>query len=95
MSPRLRETSVEIEVPFHDLDPTGYVWHGNFAKYLELARCELLKQLGYNYDVMMESGYMWPIIDMRLRYVKPLRFMELMTVRATSRVTRISAGPRS
>jgi len=72
-----------IKVPFHDLDPVGIVWHGNYAKYFEIARCELLQSFGYNYDAMMESGYAWPVIDMRLRYVRPAVFGQDIRVRAT------------
>ena len=38
MKPRLHETRVEHEVPFHDVDMTLRVWHGHYYKYLELAR---------------------------------------------------------
>jgi len=55
-APPPRTAEVRIEVPFHDLDPAGYVWHGNYAKYLELARCALLKTFDYNYDAMVRSG---------------------------------------
>lgn len=81
-APALRTAQVELEIPFHDLDPAGYAWHGNYAKYLEIARCELLKHIDYNYDVMLTSGYLWPVIDMQLRYIKPLRFRDRMVVQA-------------
>ena len=42
MTPRLRETSVELEVPFHDIDGMGIVWHGHYFKYLEIARTKLV-----------------------------------------------------
>lgn len=74
---------VTIKIPFHDLDPVGIVWHGNYAKYFEIARCELLQSFDYNYDAMMASGYAWPVIDMRLRYVKPGVFGQDIKVRAT------------
>ncbi len=73
---------ITVEVPFHDLDPAGVAWHGHYAKYLELARCELLKQIDYNYDEMMRSGYLWPVVDLRLRYLRPLRFGDRVTVHA-------------
>ena len=40
---RLRETSVELEVPLHDVDVLGIVWHGHYYKYLEAARTALLQ----------------------------------------------------
>ena len=81
----LRTISVEIDVPFHDLDPAGIVWHGNYAKYFEVARCALLETIGYNYDEMSASGFMWPVVDMRVRYVQMIRFKQRIRVTATLR----------
>jgi acyl-CoA thioester hydrolase len=83
MSTAPYEAEIEIEVPFHDLDPAGYVWHGHYAKYLELARCELLKRFDYNYDAMTRSGFLWPVVDLELRYLRPLRFGDRFRVRAS------------
>jgi acyl-CoA thioester hydrolase len=76
---------VAITVPFHDVDPIGAAWHGHYAKYFELARCELLDSFGYGYDAMRASGFMWPIIDLHVRYVKSLRFNQRIHVKATLR----------
>jgi len=78
----LYEAVIEIEVPFHDLDPAGFVWHGHYAKYLELARCQLLKRLDYNYDAMTRSGFLWPVVDLQLRFLRPLRFGDRVKVHA-------------
>jgi acyl-CoA thioesterase FadM len=32
---RLRETAVELEVPLHDVDVLGVVWHGHYYMLLE------------------------------------------------------------
>ena len=74
---------IELAPAFHDLDPMNVVWHGNYAKYLELARCALLQQVRYDYPQMQESGYLWPIVDMRLKYVRPARYGQKLKVRAT------------
>ena len=79
------ETQVEITVPFHDIDSIGVAWHGHYAKYFEIARCALLDSFGYGYDATRESGFMWPVIDMRIRYIKPIRFGQCICVRATLR----------
>ncbi|HKY91724.1 MAG TPA: acyl-CoA thioesterase [Nevskiaceae bacterium] len=80
---RPRTAEVVVEVPFHDLDPAGIAWHGHYAKYFEIARCELLKTFSYNYDDMIASGYAWPVIDMHLRYVRAAVFGQRLRVRAT------------
>lgn len=77
--------SVDVLVPFYDLDPVGIVWHGNYAKYFEVARCELLKRYNYGYDEMLKSGFMWPVVDLRVRYVKMIRFDQRIRVTATLR----------
>ena len=58
------------------------VWHGHYAKYFEIARCTLLEKIDYNYPQMRDSGYAWPVIDLRIRYVKPAVFGQLVTVSA-------------
>ena len=77
------ETETEIEIPFYDVDSAGIVWHGNYIKYFEVARCALLDKLNYNYVDMMESGYFWPVIDIRLRFAKPAKFQQKIIVRAS------------
>jgi acyl-CoA thioester hydrolase len=73
---------VEIDVQFFDLDPMEIVWHGNYVKYLEIVRCALLDKIGYNYPQMKESGYLWPVIDLQLRYVGPATFGQKLKLRA-------------
>ena len=59
------------------------VWHGNYARFLEQARCYLLDSIGYNYVEMGESGFAWPIVDMRIKYVRPIRFGQEIVVTAS------------
>ncbi len=74
---------VDIEIPFFDGDPMGVTWHGNYFRYLELARCALLDKLDYNYLDMERSGYAWPIIDTRLKFAKPTVFRQKIKVKAS------------
>ena len=76
-------SEIEVEVPFHDADPMGVTWHGNYLRYLELARSALLNELDYNVRQMTASGYAWPIVDARLKYVKTTTFGQRLKVRAT------------
>ena len=49
---------------------------------VELARCALLDLIDYNYPQMEDSGYLWPIIDTRMKYIAPLLFDQLVRVEA-------------
>lgn len=73
---------IELSPAFHDLDPMDIVWHGNYVKYLEIARCALLQRLNYDVPQMRASGYAWPIVDMRLKYVRPIEYGQRVKVRA-------------
>lgn len=81
-TPSRWSAEVEMQVQFFDLDPMEIVWHGNYVKYLEVARCALLDSIQYNYVDMKESGYAWPVIDMQLRYVAPASFGQKLKLRA-------------
>ena len=72
-----------IKAQFYDLDPMQVVWHGNYPRFLEEARCALLDLIGYNYLEMERSGFAWPIVDMRLKYVRPVKFAQQVKVTAT------------
>jgi len=78
------ELSHEIRIvpAFHDIDSMDVVWHGHYVKYLELARCALLDKFDYGYIRMRESGYAWPIVDLRMKYSGPASFDQPLVVRA-------------
>jgi len=73
---------LELAPAFHDCDPMNVVWHGNYFKYLELARCAVLQRFDYDYPQMLESGYLWPVVDARIKYIRPLRYGQPLRVRA-------------
>ena len=73
---------IELQVAFFDLDPMDIVWHGHYVKYLELARCALLERFDYGYAQMCASGYVWPVVDMRLKYVRSAGYGQRIKVRA-------------
>lgn len=75
-------TTIDLQIPFHDVDMMEIVWHGHYAKYFEIARCALLDKIDYNYVQMRESGYFWPVIDLNIRYIKPAIFGQIITIHA-------------
>jgi acyl-CoA thioester hydrolase len=76
------QTSIDLQIPFHDVDMMEVVWHGHYVKYFEIARCALLDKIDYNYPQMRDSGYAWPVIDIGVRYARPAVFGQTITVKA-------------
>ena len=70
-------------VGFYDVDSMRIVWHGNYVKYMEDARCALLNKIGYNYNDMEKSGVAFPLVDIHFKYVRSLRFMDKVRVVAS------------
>lgn len=79
----LRQVTLEFSPAFHDIDAMEVVWHGHYLKYFELARCALLQQIDYDYPQMRDSGFAWPVIDMRIKYVRPARYQQALRITAT------------
>jgi acyl-CoA thioester hydrolase len=74
---------IQAKAQFYDLDPMEVVWHGNYPRFLEQARCALLDKIAFNYVEMSRTAYIWPIVDMRIKYVRPIRFGQEISVTAT------------
>lgn len=72
--------AADLQVEFFDLDPMNVVWHGNYVKYMEAARCVLLNKLDYDYKAMEKDGYVWPVVQLGIKYIRPLRFMQKVRV---------------
>jgi acyl-CoA thioester hydrolase len=79
---RACETLVELDVPFHDVDPLGVVWHGHYYKYFELARTRLLRERGLDGGELIGKRYRFYVIESRCRHSFPLRYGERARVAA-------------
>ncbi|MDR3304333.1 MAG: acyl-CoA thioesterase [Treponema sp.] len=74
---------IEFNVEFYDLDPMQVVWHGNYIKYFEKARCALLDRIHYGYTQMVESGYAFPVTKIDVKYVGPFKMGARIRAKAT------------
>src|SRR6185436_16725081 len=74
--------TTEIQVAFHDVDLMAVVWHGHYFKYLETARWQLMDRLGYGFAAMRDSGYLWPIIETRMRHMRSAAYGDRLAVTA-------------
>ncbi len=58
----------------------GVVHHGNYALYFEMARIEWLRDLGVSYKEMEENGIALPVVNLTVKYRKPLYYDDELTV---------------
>ncbi len=70
-----------VRVAYSDTDQMGYVHHNNYVKYFENARWEMFEQMGIPYSEIERKGYMLPVIRMDLKFIKPVLYDELLTIK--------------
>ena len=68
------EHQIKFRVLYSDTDKMGYMYYGQYAKYLEMGRVEALRSLGLSYKSMEENGVFLPVSDLKLKYLKPLYY---------------------
>ena len=68
------EHQIKFRVLYSDTDKMGYMYYGQYAKYLEMGRVEALRSLGLSYKSMEETGVFLPVSDLKLKYLKPLYY---------------------
>jgi acyl-CoA thioester hydrolase len=73
---------VTLEIPFHDVDSMGIVWHGHYLKYFEIARTSLMRRAGMDLADMHASGCVWPVVTCEVKYLRPLRYGQKIRVKA-------------
>jgi acyl-CoA thioester hydrolase len=78
-----KSASIELRVPFHDVDALGVVWHGHYAKYYEQASMNLLRECGLDVPVLQRFGFTIFVMELRCRYMQPLRYHDPIVVTST------------
>jgi len=76
--------SLRLRVYYEDTDAAGIVYHANYLKFMERARTEWLRALGFEQDVLArQHGIGFVVRSAELDFVRPARFNDelLSTVR--------------
>ena len=75
--------SFPIRIYWEDTDAGGIVFYANHLKFFERARTEWLRSLGIGQQALREqTGGMFIVTDVRLRYVRPARLDDELIVTA-------------
>lgn len=72
----------QIEVRYAETDMMGVVYHGSYLPWLEVARTALLAAEGLPYRELEAGGFFLPVIEVNLRYLKPARYADVVTIQA-------------
>jgi acyl-CoA thioester hydrolase len=74
-------TETKVRVYYEDTDQMGVVYYGNYARYYEIGRTEMIRDLGFTYREMEEMNIMLPAHSLKINYHKSAYYDDLLTVR--------------
>jgi len=73
--------SLPVRVYYEDTDTGGVVYHSNYLNFMERARTEWLRALGFEQDELLrEYGVIFAVSAVSVAFHKPARFNELLAV---------------
>ena len=79
------EFSLPIRVYMEDTDAGGIVYYVNYLKFMERARTEFMRSLGFGKDYIFTHDLMFVVRDAQVRYNAPARLDD--ELQATARIT--------
>lgn len=74
---------IQIRVRYAEADRMGFLHHANFLVYFEQGRTELLRDMGFSYRTMEDEGFLLVLTKVQVRYRRPARYDDLLTLRTT------------
>ncbi|MBN2908996.1 acyl-CoA thioesterase [Polycladomyces sp. WAk] len=76
---RVFETTIRVR--YQETDQMGVVYHTNYIVWFEVARSEMIRELGTSYRELEEKGLLLPVVDVHCRYLSPAHYDEEVIVR--------------
>ncbi|MCF6283029.1 MAG: tol-pal system-associated acyl-CoA thioesterase [Candidatus Polarisedimenticolaceae bacterium] len=71
-----------VRVYYEDTDAGGVVYHSNYLNFMERARTEWLRHLGFEQDQMLAEGVVFVVGRVNITYIRPLRFNDELEISA-------------
>ena len=76
----MREKIIEHRIYYYDTDKMNVVYHGNYLKWLEIARTEFFRDT-LPYSELEETGIMLPVKTLNIEYINSVKYDELIKIK--------------
>ena len=70
----------QVRVYYEDTDAGGIVYYANYLKFMERARTEWLRELGFEQDTLMEQSIAFVVKHVEMHNYAPARFNQLLSI---------------
>jgi len=77
------QSRIQVAVRYAETDMMGIVYHGSYLPWFEIGRTTLLKEHGISYRDLEAAGYRLPVLEVRVKYLKPAFYDDTITVQTT------------
>ena len=88
-----KEFSLPLRVYIEDTDAGGIVYYVNYLKFMERARTEFMRSLGFGKDYIFNHDLMFVVRDVAVKYLKPAQLDDQLA--ATALITRLRGASMS
>ncbi|MDR1281992.1 MAG: acyl-CoA thioesterase [Opitutaceae bacterium] len=72
-----------VQVRYAETDMMGIVYHANYLPWFEIARTDLFRRHGLPYRDLEAEGFLLPVLEANVRYLKPARYDDTLAIVAT------------
>src|SRR4029079_165003 len=79
----MQSGEIQVRVRYAETDRMGLLHHANYLVYFEQGRTELLRERGYSYRDLEDSGCLLVITKAQVRYRRAIRYDDVITLRTT------------
>ena len=74
-----------LRVRYAETEQMDIVYYGNYAQYFEVGRAESIRELGFTYKKMEETGVRMPVVAMEAKFLRPAHYDDLITIKTQLR----------
>ena len=73
----------KLDLRYSDTDQMGVIYHANYLSFFEQARTKFYKDVGFQYHETEESGIIFPVREVQVKYMRAIRFGEQIHIVTT------------
>lgn len=91
LSSNVLKNRTSIRIRYADIDKMGIVYNGNYLRFFEIGRTELIRSTGLSYLQIENSGYILPLITAHIEFLKPAYYDDLIEIETQLEISKILA----
>ncbi|MFV2082548.1 MAG: acyl-CoA thioesterase [bacterium] len=79
-TPAKKIFTTQYRVTYEDTDAGGVVYYGNYLRFFERGRTELIRDAGFTVRELAESGLFFPVVSVKVGYRNPAFYDDLLCI---------------